>query len=390
MKLIGPDFYNISELLTEEELFIQKTAHEFVSNEFKPVINEHFEKGTFPLEIASKLGELGFMGSALPEESGGAGVSNVAYGLILHELERGDSGLRSFASVQGSLVMYPIHAYGSKEQKEKWLPGLGAGSLIGCFGLTESNFGSNPGGMVTTAKKDGGDWIINGSKMWITNGSLADVALVWAKDESGVIRGFLLEKGMDGFTSNDIHGKLSLRASVTSELSMVNVRVPDSSRLPKIEGLKGPLSCLTQARYGIAWGMVGAAVDCYQTALDYSLERKQFSKPIAGYQLTQAKFAEMITQITMAQLTVYQLGRLKDDNKMRFDQVSLAKRNHCKMARDVARTCREILGGNGIMEDYSPMRHMTNIETVFTYEGTHEMHSLILGQSVTGIAAYDS
>ena len=390
MKLIGPDFYNISDLLTEEELFIQKTAHEFVSNEFKPIINEHFEKGTFPLEIAKKLGELGFMGSALPEESGGAGVSNVAYGLILHELERGDSGLRSFASVQGSLVMYPIHAYGSKEQKEKWLPGLGAGSLIGCFGLTESNFGSNPGGMVTTAKKDGDDWIINGSKMWITNGSLADVALVWAKDESGVIRGFLLEKGMDGFTSNDIHGKLSLRASVTSELSMVNVRVPDSSRLPNIEGLKGPLSCLTQARYGIAWGMVGAAIDCYQTALDYSLERKQFSKPIAGYQLTQAKFAEMITQITMAQLTVYQLGRLKDDNKMRFDQVSLAKRNHCKMARDVARTCREILGGNGIMEDYSPMRHMTNIETVFTYEGTHEMHSLILGQSVTGIAAYDS
>ena len=390
MKLIGPDFYNISDLLTEEELFIQKTAHDFVSNEFKPIINEHFEKGTFPLEIATKLGELGFMGSALPEESGGAGVSNVAYGLILHELERGDSGLRSFASVQGSLVMYPIHAYGSKEQKEKWLPGLGAGELIGCFGLTESNFGSNPGGMATTAKKDGDEWIINGSKMWITNGSLADVALVWAKDEDGIVRGFLLEKGMEGFTSNDIHGKLSLRASVTSELSMVNVRVPDSSRLPNIEGLKGPLSCLTQARYGIAWGMVGAAVDCYQTALDYSLERKQFSKPIAGYQLTQSKFAEMITQITMAQLTVYQLGRLKDQNKMRFDQVSLAKRNHCKMARDVARTCREILGGNGIMEDYSPMRHMTNIETVFTYEGTHEMHSLILGQSVTGIAAYDS
>ena len=390
MKLIGPDFYNISDLLTEEELFIQKTAHDFVSNEFKPIINEHFDKGTFPLEIATKLGELGFMGSALPEESGGAGVSNVAYGLILHELERGDSGLRSFASVQGSLVMYPIHAYGSNEQKEKWLPGLGAGELIGCFGLTESNFGSNPGGMATTAKKDGDEWIINGSKMWITNGSLADVALVWAKDEGGIVRGFLLEKGMEGFTSNDIHGKLSLRASVTSELSMVNVRVPDSSRLPNIEGLKGPLSCLTQARYGIAWGMVGAAVDCYQTALDYSLERKQFSKPIAGYQLTQSKFAEMITQITMAQLTVYQLGRLKDQNKMRFDQVSLAKRNHCKMARDVARTCREILGGNGIMEDYSPMRHMTNIETVFTYEGTHEMHSLILGQSVTGIAAYDS
>ena len=389
MEYIGPDFYNISDLLTEEELLIQKTAHDFVNNEFKPVINEHYEKGTFPIEIAIKLGKLGFMGSSLPEESGGAGVSGVAYGLILHELEKGDSGLRSFASVQGSLVMYPIHSYGSDEQKKKWLPGLGSGELIGCFGLTESNFGSNPGGMVTTAKKDGDDWIINGSKMWITNGSLADVALVWAKDETGVIRGFLLEKDMKGFTSNNIHGKLSLRASVTSELSMVDVRVPDHSRLPNIEGLKGPLSCLTQARYGIAWGMIGAAIDCYETALDYSLERKQFSKPIAGYQLTQAKFAEMLTQITMAQLTVYQLGRLKDQGKMKFDQVSLAKRNNCYVARNIARTCREILGGNGIIEDYSPIRHMANIETVFTYEGTHEMHTLILGQAITGIAAFD-
>ena len=389
MEYIGPDFYNISDLLTEEELLIQKTAHDFVNNEFKPIINEHYENGTFPIEIATKLGELGFMGSSLPEESGGAGVSGVAYGLILHELEKGDSGLRSFASVQGSLVMYPIHSYGSDEQKKKWLPGLGSGELIGCFGLTESNFGSNPGGMVTTAKKDGNDWIINGSKMWITNGSLSDVALVWAKDDAGVIRGFLLEKGMKGFTSNNIHGKLSLRASVTSELSMVDVRVPDHSRLPNIEGLKGPLSCLTQARYGIAWGMIGAAIDCYETALDYSLERKQFSKPIAGYQLTQAKFAEMLTQITMAQLTVYQLGRLKDQGKMRFDQVSLAKRNNCYIARNIARTCREILGGNGIIEDYSPIRHMANIETVFTYEGTHEMHTLILGQAITGIAAFD-
>ena len=389
MEYIGPDFYNISDLLTEEELLIQKTAHDFVNNEFKPIINEHYENGTFPIEIATKLGELGFMGSSLPEESGGAGVSGVAYGLILHELEKGDSGLRSFASVQGSLVMYPIHSYGSDEQKKKWLPGLGSGELIGCFGLTESNFGSNPGGMVTTAKKDGDDWIINGSKMWITNGSLADVALVWAKDESGIIRGFLLEKGMKGFSSNDIHGKLSLRASVTSELSMVDVRVPDHSRLPNIEGLKGPLSCLTQARYGIAWGMIGAAIDCYDTALDYSLQRKQFSKPIAGYQLTQAKFAEMLTQITMAQLTVYQLGRLKDQGKMRFDQVSLAKRNNCYVARNIARTCRGILGGNGIIEDYSPIRHMANIETVFTYEGTHEMHTLILGQAITGIAAFD-
>ena len=389
MEFIGPDFYNISDLLTEEELLIQKTANEFVNNEFKPIINEHYEKGTFPNEIATQLGELGFMGSSLPEDSGGAGVSSIGYGLILHELERGDSGLRSFASVQGSLVMYPIHAYGSDEQKKRWLPGLGSGELIGCFGLTEANFGSNPGGMATTAKKDGDDWIINGSKMWITNGTLADVAVVWAKDESGIIRGFLLEKGMKGFTSNNIHGKLSLRASVTSELSMVDVRVPDSSRLPNIEGLKGPLGCLTQARYGLAWGMVGAAIDCYETAVDYSLERKQFSKPIAGYQMTQAKLAEMLTQITMAQLTVYQLGRLKDQGKMRFDQVSLAKRNHCYMARDVARSCREILGGNGIIEDYSPMRHMANIETVFTYEGTHEMHTLILGQAITGIPAFD-
>mgnify|MGYP001219647254 FL=1 len=389
MEYIGPDFYNISDLLSEEELLIQKTAHEFVKNEFKPIINEHFEKGTFPIELATKLGELGFMGSSLPEESGGAGVSGVAYGLILQELERGDSGLRSFASVQGSLVMYPIHAYGSDDQKKKWLEGLGSGELIGCFGLTESNFGSNPGGMATIAKKDGDDWIINGSKMWITNGTLADVALVWAKDEEGIIRGFLLEKGMKGFTSNNIHGKLSLRASVTSELSMVDVRVPDSARLPNIEGLKGPLSCLTQARYGIAWGMIGASIDCYETALQYSLERKQFSKPIAGYQLTQAKFAEMLTQITMGQLTVYQLGRLKDQSKMRFDQVSLAKRNHCSIARDIARSCRDILGGNGIIEDYSPMRHMTNIETVYTYEGTHEMHTLILGQAITGLPAYD-
>ena len=390
MQYIGPDFYNISDLLKEEELLIQKTAHEFVQNEFMPVINEHYEKGTFPTEIATQLGELGFMGSSLPEESGGAGVSNVAYGLILHELERGDSGLRSFVSVQGALVMYPIHSYGSEEQKQKWLPGLGSGDLIGCFGLTEANFGSNPGGMVTKAVRDGDDWIINGSKMWITNGSIADVAVVWAKDEEQIVRGFLIEKGIDGFSSSDIHGKLSLRASVTSELSLVNVRVPDSARLPKVEGLKGPLSCLTQARYGIAWGMVGAAVDCYETALNYAKERKQFSKPIAGYQLTQAKLAEMLTQITMAQLTVYRLGRLKDEGRMNFSQVSLAKRNHCRMARDVARTAREILGANGVTEDYSPIRHMANIESVFTYEGTHEMHTLILGQEVTGIAAYDS
>ena len=390
MKKFGPDFYNLTDLLTDEELLIQKTANEFVKAEFMPLIRENYENGTFPMELIPKLGELGFMGSSLPEKSGGAGVSNVAYGLILHELERGDSGLRSFASVQGSLVMYPIHAYGSDDQKAKWLPGLGAGNLIGCFGLTEPNFGSNPGGMTTRCKRDGDSWIINGNKMWITNGSLADVALVWARDEEGIVRGFLLEKEMDGFSSSDIHGKLSLRASITSELSMDNVRVNDSARLPNIKGLKGPLSCLTQARYGIAWGMVGAAVDCYNTALDYSKERKQFSKPIAGYQLTQAKLADMVTSITESQLLVYRLGRLKDEGKMTFQQVSMAKRNNCSMARDIARLSREILGGNGIVGDYSPIRHMANIESVYTYEGTHEMHSLIIGENITGLSAYDS
>jgi len=390
MKKFGPDFYSLTDLLTDEELLIQQTANDFVKAEFMPLISEHYENGTFPMELIPKLGELGFMGSSLPEESGGAGVSNVAYGLILHELERGDSGLRSFASVQGSLVMYPIHAYGSDDQKVKWLPGLGAGNLIGCFGLTEPNFGSNPGGMTTRCKRDGDNWILNGNKMWITNGSLADVALVWARDEEGIVRGFLLEKGMDGFSSSDIHGKLSLRASVTSELSMDNVRVKDSSRLPNIEGLKGPLSCLTQARYGIAWGMVGAAVDCYNTAINYAKERKQFSKPIAGYQLTQAKLADMVTSITESQLLVYRLGRLKDEGKMTFQQVSMAKRNNCSMARDIAKLSREILGGNGIVGDYSPIRHMANIESVYTYEGTHEMHSLIIGENITGISAYDS
>ncbi len=390
MKDFGPDFYNITDLLSEEELLIQKTAYEFVKGEFMPVINEHYENSTFPMELVPKLGELGFMGSSLPEESGGAGVSNVAYGLILHELERGDSGLRSFASVQGALVMYPIHAYGSDEQKAKWLPGLGAGTKIGCFGLTEPNFGSNPGGMLTKAVRDGDDWIITGNKMWITNGSVADVAVIWAKDEEGIVRGFLLEKGMDGFSAPVQHGKLSLRASVTSELVMDNVRVPDSARMPNVEGLKGPLGCLTQARYGISWGMVGAAVDCYNTALEYSKERKQFSKPIGGYQLTQKKLADMVTRITEAQLLVYRLGRLKDEGKMTFQQVSMAKRNNCELARDIASISRGILGANGITEDYPIMRHMANIESVYTYEGTHEMHTLIIGQQETGIAAYDS
>jgi len=390
MKEFGPDYYNITEMLTEEELLIQKTANDFVLNEFKPLVNEHYENGTFPKELISKLGDLGFMGSSLPEEFGGSGVSNVAYGLILHELERGDSGLRSFASVQGALVMYPIYAYGSNDQKKKWLKLLGSGNKIGCFGLTESNFGSNPGSMLTRCKKDGDNWIINGSKMWITNGSIADIAIVWARDEEGLVRGFILEKGMEGFSASDIHGKLSLRCSITSELSFENVCVPDSSRLPNVEGLKGPLSCLTQARFGISWGMVGAATDCYQVALNYAKERKQFSKPIAAYQLTQSKLANMLTRITEGQLMAYQLAKLKDDERMNFLQVSMAKRNNCMIARDVAKTAREILGGNGITIDYSPIRHMANIESVFTYEGTHEMHTLILGEDITKISAFDN
>ena len=390
MKEFGPDYYNITEMLTEEELLIQKTANDFVLNEFKPLVNEHYENGTFPKELISKLGDLGFMGSSLPEEFGGSGVSNVAYGLILHELERGDSGLRSFASVQGALVMYPIYAYGSNDQKKKWLKLLGAGSKIGCFGLTESNFGSNPGSMLTRCKKDGDNWIINGSKMWITNGSIADIAIVWARDEEGLVRGFILEKGMEGFSASDIHGKLSLRCSITSELSFENVCVPDSSRLPNVEGLKGPLSCLTQARFGISWGMVGAATDCYQVALNYAKERKQFSKPIAAYQLTQSKLANMLTRITEGQLMAYHLAKLKDNERMNFLQVSMAKRNNCMIARDAAKTAREILGGNGITIDYSPIRHMANIESVFTYEGTHEMHTLILGEDITKISAFDN
>ena len=389
MKYIGPDFFDISSQLSEEELLVQKTANDFVKNEFLTVVNEHYHAGTFPVELMPKLGKLSFLGSSLPEESGGAAVSSVAYGLIMHELERGDSGLRSFASVQGALVMYPIHAYGSDEQKSNWLPKLGSGDTIGCFGLTESNFGSNPGGMMTRAFRDGDEWVINGSKMWITNGTIADVALVWAKDDDGVVRGFLIEKGMEGFSAPEQHGKLSLRASITSELVLENVRVPDSARLPNVEGLKGPLSCLTQARYGITWGVIGAAVDCYETALDYSLQRKQFSKPIAGYQMTQAKLVEMLTHITEAQLLVLRLGRMKDEGTMDFSQVSMAKRANVAMARDIARTSREILGANGIIDDYSPIRHMANMETVYTYEGTHEMHTLILGEKITGHSAFD-
>lgn len=389
MKYIGPDFYNITDLLTEEELAIQKTAHDFVKNEFMPIIQEHFREGTFPTSIIPRLGEIGVFGSTFPEKFGGAGVSNVAYGLLMQELERGDSGLRSFASVQGGLVMYPIWKYGSDEQKEQWLHKLACGEAIGCFGLTEPEFGSNPGGMITKAKRDGNDWIINGSKMWITNGSIADIAIVWAKDDDNIVRGFLIPKDTKGFTAPEMHGKLSLRASVTSELVLDNVKVSEKQRLPKAEGLKAPLSCLSQARYSIAWGAIGAAIDCYETALEYSKNRKQFSKPIGAYQLTQNKLVDMLEEITKAQLLAIQLGRLKDQEKVTFAQISLAKRNNVAIARDIARSAREILGANGITDDYPIMRHIMNLESVYTYEGTHEMHTLIIGKEITGFDAID-
>ena len=389
MKYIGPDFCNITSLLTDEELLIQKTANQFVAEEFNPIVNEYYEKGSFPLDLIPKMGELGFFGATLPKKYGGSEITSTAYGLIMQELEKGDSGLRSVCSVQGSLVMFPIYQYGTDEQKEKWLPLLAAGKAVGCFGLTESNHGSDPAGMLTRAKRDGDDWIINGSKMWITNGSIADIAVVWARDEDDVVRGFLLEKGMDGFTSSNIHGKMSLRASITSELFMKDVRVSDANRLPNIEGLKGPLSCLTQARYSIAWGVIGAAVDCYEVALSYSKDRKQFSKPIAGFQLTQQKLVYMIEEITKAQLLALQLARLKDSRDLDFSHISLGKKNNVAIARKCAQLGREILGGNGIMDDYPMMRHMMNLETVYTYEGTHEIHTLILGQKITDIPAFE-
>ena len=389
MKYIGPDFCNITSLLTDEELLIQKTANQFVAEEFNPIVNEYYEKGSFPLDLIPKMGELGFFGATLPKKYGGSEITSTAYGLIMQELEKGDSGLRSVCSVQGSLVMFPIYQYGTDEQKEKWLPLLASGKAIGCFGLTESNHGSDPAGMLTRAKRDGDDWIINGSKMWITNGSIADIAVVWARDEDNVIRGFLLEKGMDGFTSSNIHGKMSLRASITSELFMKDVRVSDANRLPNIEGLKGPLSCLTQARYSIAWGVIGAAIDCYEVALSYSKDRKQFSKPSAGFQLTQQKLVYMIEEITKAQLLALQLARLKDSGDLDFSHISLGKKNNVAIARKCAQLGREILGGNGIMDDYPMMRHMMNLETVYTYEGTHEIHTLILGQKITNIPAFE-
>ncbi len=389
----GVDFYDISAQLSEEERAVRDTVRAWVDEKLMPVINEAYIEGRFPRQLVPEMAELGFFGANLPEEYGCAGLNNVAYGLIMQELERGDSGVRSFASVQGALVMYPIYAFGSEEQKKHWLPKLASGELIGCFGLTEPDYGSNPAGMITTAKETASGWVLNGAKMWITNGSTADVAIVWAKtgaiDDTKSIRGFIVPTKTKGFSARDQKGKLSLRASDTSELVLQNVEVGKDALLPESGGVKSPLMCLTQARYGIAWGALGAAMGCYAEALAYAKQRVMFGKPIGGYQLQQARLAEMLTEITKGQLLVLHLGRLKDQGAMRPQQVSLAKRNNVNVACEVAREARRLLGANGILVEYSAMRHMANLESVYTYEGTHDMHTLILGEDVTGLAAFE-
>ena len=381
------DYYHIANLLSEEEKLIQKTTRQFVEEKFIPVITEYHREGRFPVEIIKELGTLGFLGSTMPEKYGGAGLKSIAYGLIMQELERGDSGLRSFASVQGALVIFPIYAFGSEEQKTKWLKPLILGDKIGCFGLTEPDFGSNPAGMKTIAQKISNGYRLNGNKMWITNGNLADIAIVWAKLED-TIRGFLVERDTPGFKTQTIKGKFSLRASDTAELIFDDCEIPAQNILPKTEGLKSPLKCLTQARFSIAWGAIGAAMACYDTVLKYSKSRIQFDRPIAAYQLTQEKLVYMVTEITKAQLLNYQLARLKDEQKMKPAQVSLAKRNNVEQSLKIARMARSILGANGISDEYPVIRHMLNLETVLTYEGTHEIHTLILGEDITGMAAY--
>src|SRR5881296_3199147 len=392
-KFTGVDFYNIDGLLSEEERAIRDTVRAWIDENLMPVIGDAYIAGKFPKQLVPGMAELGLFGANLPEAYGCAGLNNVAYGLIMQELERGDSGLRSFASVQGSLVMYPIYAFGSEEQKKEWLPKLASGEAIGCFGLTEPDFGSNPGGMITTAKETKDGWVLNGAKMWITNGSTAHVAIVWAKigplEDVNGIRGFIVPTKTKGFTAKDQKGKLSLRASDTSELVLQDVHVPRDALLPKSGGLKSPLSCLTQARYGIAWGAVGAAMACYDEAVSYAKTRVMFDKPIGGFQLQQARLAEMLTEITKAQLLCVQLGRLKDRGTMTPQQVSLAKRNNVSMATDIARETRRLLGANGILAEYQAMRHLANLESVYTYEGTHDIHTLILGQEITGLNAFN-
>jgi glutaryl-CoA dehydrogenase len=388
MGFAGLDYYGIDELFTHEERLIRDTVRELVSTEIMPSIGKHWTAGTFPRELVPRFGELGLLGPSLTGY-GCAGISPTAYGLICQELERGDSGIRSFASVQGSLVMYPIWAFGSEAQKQRYLPELAAGRMIGCFGLTEPDFGSNPSGMLTTATRTASGYRLNGTKRWITNGSAAQVAVIWAKLD-GKVHGFLVPTATKGFTARDIHGKWSLRASVTSELHLEDVEVPEDALLPGVSGMRGPLSCLSQARFGICYGAVGAAMACYDEALGYAKERVQFSKPIAGYQLVQQKLVDMVSEITKAQLLCLQLGRLKESGKLTSGQISLAKRNNVSIARDIARDARDILGANGVTDDYQCGRHMLNLESVYTYEGTHDIHTLVVGQDVTGLAAFDS
>ena len=387
------DFYNIDSVLSEEERAVRDSVRSFVDGSVLPVIGEAYVQGRFPKELIPEMGELGVFGANLPEEYGCAGLNNVAYGLIMQELERGDSGVRSFASVQGALAMYPIYAFGSEEQKQKYLPKMAKGEVIGCFGLTEPDYGSNPSGMITMAKEQAdGTWLLNGAKMWITNGSTADIAVVWAKTNGDTsdksIRGFIVPKGTKGFTAKDQKGKLSLRASDTSELVFQDVHLPKDAILPKSGGLKSPLMCLTQARYGISWGAIGAAMACFEEAVDYAQHRVMFDKVIAGFQIQQVRLADMLSEIVKAQLLSLQLGRLKDAGTMTPQQVSLAKRNNVNMATDIAREARRLLGANGILAEYAAMRHMANLESVYTYEGTHDVHSLILGQAVTGLNAF--
>jgi glutaryl-CoA dehydrogenase len=385
-KFSGFDFVAIEDRLSEDEKMVRNTIREFIEAEALPKFMEHYEKGTFPTELVQPLAELGVFGATIHGYEC-AGLNNVAYGLMMQELERCDSGLRSFASVQSGLVMYPIYAFGDEEQKNKWLPALAKGKAIGCFGLTEADFGSNPGGMRTTARLDGNEYVLHGSKMWITNGVQSNVSVVWAKLDNE-INGFIVERERKGFDAKPVKYKLSMRASDTAELVLDDVRIPKSNRLPKADSLKAALMCLTQARYGIAWGVLGAAMACFHEALEYSKDRIMFSKPIAGYQLTQKKLADMATELTLAQLLCLQLGRLKDDNKLRPAQVSMAKRNNVRKALEIARTARGILGANGISGEYQSMRHMCNLETVDTYEGTYEIHTLVLGDELTGIPAY--